>query len=86
MPDLMIRDLERQAEVDPSSAARLLTARVRLGELDEQDLALAAHVAHEPARLALGWSPVVSAWTLPSPTDEELAGAVEYQLHSFGCR
>lgn len=84
MPDLMIRELERQAEVDPSSAARLLSARLRLGELDEQDLLLAAHVGHEPARLALGRPPVASAWTLPSPTDEELAGAVEHQLHSFG--
>ena len=84
MTDAALRELERTAHAgDIVSAARLLVARVRLGELTIQDLELAAHVGHEPAELALGIEPAQSAWTSICVTTDELVGAV-HELQRFG--
>lgn len=80
MSDFDYRRLQRAEHHDPTSAARALVARVRVGELDEQDLALAAHLGHEPARLALALPRTSSPWTAPSTT---VQSAVE-ELQPFG--
>ncbi len=55
MSDQRLRDLDRDAADGGLMAeARLLVERVRVGDLTEERLRLAAYLGHEPARLALG--------------------------------
>lgn len=51
--DQRLRDLERDAALgDLHAQARLLLERVRVGDLTEERLRLAAYLGHEPAELA----------------------------------
>lgn len=86
MTDAVLRELERDSAASgcPVTAARLLVARLRLGELFEDHLALAAHLGHEPAGLALGLPLVPSAWTESYLTCQDLSSAVEVGLLPFG--
>lgn len=52
MSDRRLRELERAS--DRKTAARYLWERLRIGELDEVRLELAAYAGHPPARLVLG--------------------------------
>jgi hypothetical protein len=61
--DERLRKLEREAaQGDASATARLLVERVRLGELSDERLRLAAYLGHPTAREAVGDA-------LPAPED-----------------
>lgn len=57
MADQRLRELQRaEAAGDAEAPARVLTERLRLGELTDRDLELLAYLEHEPAHQVLGWS------------------------------
>ncbi|MCW8139327.1 MAG: hypothetical protein KIT58_10540 [Planctomycetota bacterium] len=67
MTDQRLRALERDAlHGDVEAQARLLLERVRVGDLTEERLRLAAYLGDERARLALGES-------APEPPDDIVA-------------
>lgn len=85
--DSAVRLLERLAAAgDIHAAARLLTARVRSGELHENDILLAAHLGHRPALIVTGGRPDPrSPWSADHLTADELGQAV-LGLAAFGRR
>ena len=56
MTDQDLRQLEREASTgDEVAAGKLLVARVRAGQVQQEHVELAAHLGHPPAWCALGW-------------------------------
>ncbi len=92
MADQRLRDLERDAtHGDLQARARLLRERLRVGDLAEERLRLAAYLGDEAARSACGDAAAVFVLTLPDePTDvtvsERTHGEWVRQLLALGGR